>query len=96
MLFSVSHQQESATGIPMSPPSQTPSHLSPHPTLLDCYRAPVWIPRVMQQIPIGYLFYITAKIFRESQFLGRVLEEEIGSRILKEEERSNLFFLYIP
>ena len=50
----------------------------------------------MQQIPIGYLFYITAKIFRESQFLGRVLEEEIGSRILKEEERSNLFFLYIP
>ena len=64
LLFSVSHQQESTTGIPLSPPSQTSSHLSPHPTLLDYCRAPVWIPGVMQQIPIGYLFYITAKIFR--------------------------------
>ena len=40
MLFSVSHQQESATGIPMSPPSQTPSHLSPHPTLLRLLQSP--------------------------------------------------------
>ena len=33
-----------------------------HPTPLRCYRAPVWIPWVIQwiiqQIPIGYLFYI--------------------------------------
>ena len=41
-----------------------PSLLSPHPTLLDSYRAPVWIPWVVQQIPTGYLFYITAQIFR--------------------------------
>ena len=30
----------------------------PHPTPLGCYRAPVWVPWVTQQIPIGYLFYI--------------------------------------
>ena len=34
------------------------SHLPPHPTLLDCHRAPVWVPWVIQQIAIGYLFYI--------------------------------------
>ena len=45
-------------------PLKPSSYLSPYPTLLDCYRAPVWIPWVMQQIPIGYLFYISAKIFR--------------------------------
>ena len=30
----------------------------PFPTLLSCYKAPVWIPWVIQQIPIGCLFYI--------------------------------------
>ena len=33
-------------------------HLPRHHTLLCCYRAPVWAPWVMQQIPTGYLFYI--------------------------------------
>ena len=33
------------------------SHLPPHPTPLGCDHAPVWIPWVIQQIPIGYPFY---------------------------------------
>ena len=55
--FSVIHQQESAIYIPMSPPSQTslPSPSPPHPSA--CHRAPVWVPWVIQQIPIGYLFH---------------------------------------
>ena len=36
----------------------TSSHLPPHPTPLDWYRAPVWVFWATQQIPIGYLFYI--------------------------------------
>ena len=28
----------------------------PHPSLLDCHRAPVWVPWGIQQIPIGCLF----------------------------------------
>ena len=38
----------------MSPPSQLP----PHPTLLDCHRAPVWVSWAIQQIPIGCLFSV--------------------------------------
>ena len=58
LCFSVIHQQESAISIPMSPPTQTsfPSPSPPYPS--TCYRAPVWVPWVTQQIPIGYLFYI--------------------------------------
>jgi len=37
----------------MSPPSRT----SLHPTLLGCYRAPVWVSWVIQQIPISYLLH---------------------------------------
>ena len=37
---------------------EPPSHLIPHPTLLSWYRAPVWVSWAIQQIPIGYLFYI--------------------------------------
>ena len=33
------------------------SHFRLHPTPLGCYRAPSWVPWVIQQIPIGYLFY---------------------------------------
>ena len=42
----------------MSPPSQSsfPSSCPSHHSRL--YRAPVWVPWVIQQIPIGYLFYI--------------------------------------
>ena len=36
----------------------TSAHLPPHPSLLACYRAPVWAPRVRQQVPLGYLFHI--------------------------------------
>ena len=39
-------------------PLETPSHLSPHPTPLGWYRAPVWVSWAIQQIPIGCLFYI--------------------------------------
>jgi len=38
--------------LPLEPPSQPP----PHPTPLGCYRAPVLVPCVIQQIPTGYLF----------------------------------------
>ena len=39
------------------PPEHLP-HLPPHPTLLDCHRAPVWVPWVIEQIPTSYLFYL--------------------------------------
>ena len=39
-------------------PFVTPSHLPPHLTLLGWYRTPVWVSWAIQQIPIGYLFYI--------------------------------------
>ena len=32
--------------------------LPPHPTTLGWYRAPVWVSWDIQQIPIGYLFYV--------------------------------------
>ena len=55
--FSVIHQQESATGTPMSLPYWT-SLLPPSPSNPSAFgRAPVWVPWVLQQIPIGYLFY---------------------------------------
>ena len=37
-------------------PLESPSHLLPIPTSLCYYRAPVWVPWVMQQISIGCLF----------------------------------------
>ena len=37
---------------------ETPSHLPPHPTPLGWYRAPVWVAWAIQQIPVGYVFYI--------------------------------------
>ena len=53
----LSYQQKSAIGTPVSPSSRPPSHLPPsHPSV--CLRAPVWVPWVIQQIPVGYLFYI--------------------------------------
>ena len=38
------------------PPSWISSHLPPFPSPLGCYRAPVWVPWVTQQISIAYLF----------------------------------------
>ena len=40
-------------------PFETPFHLSPHPTPLGWYRVPVWVSWAIQQILIGFLFYIT-------------------------------------
>ena len=39
-------------------PFESPSCLSPHPTPLGWYRAPVWVSWAIQQIPVGHLFYI--------------------------------------
>ena len=52
------NQHESAIGTHMSSTSWTsfPSPSSSHP--VGCYRAPVWVPWVIQQIPIGCVFYI--------------------------------------
>ena len=57
-LISVIHQHELAIGIHMSLPLEPPSHFPPFPTPLGCYRSLVWGPRVIQQTPIGCLFYI--------------------------------------
>ena len=35
----------------------------PHPTPPGCYRARVWVPWVIQQIPFGYLFYMVIYIY---------------------------------
>ena len=35
-----------------------PPHFPPHPTPLGWYRAPVWVSWAIQQIHIGFLFYI--------------------------------------
>ena len=57
VLVSTKHQHESVIGLPMSPPTWT-SLPPPSPsTPLGCYWTPVWGPWVIQQIPIGYLFY---------------------------------------
>ena len=66
--FSVIHQEESAIGIPMPPPSKTslPSPFSLYPSA--CRRAPVWVSWALQQIPIGCFthgivnFYVTLSI----------------------------------
>ena len=55
-LISVIHQHELTLGVHLSPPLESPLHLPPIPILLGYYRAPVWVPWVIQQIPIGYLF----------------------------------------
>ena len=51
---SVIHQQESVSVYPCLLPSRPPSHLPPHSPLQP---VPVWVPWVMQQIPMGYLLY---------------------------------------
>ena len=58
LLFSVKPQHESGIGIHIYPPVWTTFYLPPYPTLLGWYRAPVWVSWAIQQIPIGYLFYI--------------------------------------
>ena len=47
--------------------------LLPHPTLLDCYRAPVWVPWVIQQVPIA--IYLTDGIvnFHVTHFIHLTL-----------------------
>ena len=52
----VKPQHESAVGIHISAPFY--SHLPPNPTPLGWCRAPVWVSWVIQQTPVGYLFYI--------------------------------------
>ena len=46
-------------------PFESPSHLLPHCTILDWYRAPVWVSWAIQQIPIGdrnVSFHVTLSI----------------------------------
>ena len=61
MLLSAIHQHGLTIGIHMSPPSW--DFLLPHPISLCGYRALVWVPWVIQQIPSGYLFYIWQCMF---------------------------------
>ena len=56
-LFSVKPQQESATGIHISPSFWTSLPSPSHPTPLGSYRAPVWVSLVIQHIPVGYFTY---------------------------------------
>ena len=55
--FPVPHQQESAVGIPVSPPSwaSLPAPSPPHPSAGR--RAPACVPWVTWQIPAGWLFH---------------------------------------
>ena len=55
VLVSAKNQHGSAIGLHMSLPSWTSL---PPPTPLGCYRALGWVPWVIQQIPISYLFCI--------------------------------------
>ena len=43
--FSVIHQESAIHPCPLS--SESPFHLLPHPNLLDCHRALVWVPWVV-------------------------------------------------
>ena len=38
-------------------PLEPPFHLPPHPTPLGCHRALIWVPRIIQEFPPGWLFY---------------------------------------
>ena len=62
--FSVIHQQESAIGTPMSPPSRTPCPRPSPSRPSACRRAPVWVPWVVRQIPTGYLFHLWCTFLR--------------------------------
>ena len=42
----------------VSPPSWTSLPPLPHPTTLGCHRARGWVPCIIQQLPISYLFCI--------------------------------------
>ena len=55
-LIFVIHQHELTIGVHVSPPLwiSFPSPVHSHP--LGYYRAPVWVPWIIQQIPIGCLF----------------------------------------
>ena len=85
MLVSAIHQHESAIG---SLPLEPPSHLPLLPTPLGCCRVPVWVPWVIQQISIGYLFYIwyclcfhaTLSIRLEVDFYYRFADEKLMPR----------------
>ena len=55
MLVSATYQHESVIGIGMSPHSWISFPLPTPPTALDCHRAPIWAPWVIQKIPSGYL-----------------------------------------
>ena len=57
LLFSVKPQHESAIGIHTAQPFWTSPSPSPS-TPLGWYRVPIWVSWVIQQIPVGYLFYI--------------------------------------
>ena len=59
MLFSAIHQHEPALSVHVSPLSWTslPPPAPFHP--VGCYRAPVWVPHVMQQIPVVCVFCIS-------------------------------------
>ena len=55
-LISNIHQHELTRWVHMPPPSWLSHHLPPIPTPLGYSRAPVWVPWVIRQIPIGHLF----------------------------------------
>jgi len=55
-LISVIHQHELAINVHSAVPLDSPAHLLPILIPLGYYRAPVWVPWVIWQIPIAYLF----------------------------------------
>ena len=69
-LTSVIHQYELTCNVPMSPPSWISFPPATLPTPLGYYRAPVWFPWVIQQIPIGCLFTYVCVYASMSSFIS--------------------------
>ena len=58
VLVSAIHQNMNHSWVYIRPlPLEPPSHLPPHSTLLVCYRALLWVPWGMQQMPTGVWFW---------------------------------------
>ena len=52
-------------------PLTYPPQLPPHPTPLGCHRALSWVPCIVQQLPISYLFYTWWYIYFNAIFSVR-------------------------
>ena len=83
MLVSDTYQHEPVYMSPL--PLEPPSHLPPHPTPLGCYRALVWDPWVIREIPIGYIFlyypvFLQTSDYFQSKSFQQIAHTNIGRK----------------